>query len=60
MLSSELFSPLLIHFTIIYLFVKLFNLIIYSNNIMFILIRQIVSIIRIILQLLLKLQSLQL
>nr|DAI50456.1 MAG TPA: hypothetical protein [Caudoviricetes sp.] len=36
MLSSELLSSLLIHFTIIYLFIKLFNLIIYSNNILFI------------------------
>nr|DAU52493.1 MAG TPA: hypothetical protein [Crassvirales sp.] len=36
MLSSELFSSLLIHFTIAYLFIKLFNLTIYSNNVLFI------------------------
>nr|DAQ65001.1 MAG TPA: hypothetical protein [Bacteriophage sp.] len=39
MLSSELFSPLLIHFAIVYLLVKLFDLIVYSNNILLILIR---------------------
>nr|DAG25839.1 MAG TPA: hypothetical protein [Bacteriophage sp.]DAH37513.1 MAG TPA: hypothetical protein [Caudoviricetes sp.] len=38
MLSSELFSSLLIHFAIVYLFIKLFDLIIYPNNILLILI----------------------
>nr|DAH55143.1 MAG TPA: hypothetical protein [Caudoviricetes sp.] len=38
MLSSELLCSLLIHFSIIYLFIKLFDLIIYSNDVLLILI----------------------